>query len=429
MRTMAATMGALACAAAWASTPTAHANQAPASSAVICHGQKATIVGTEFRDHLRGTPGPDVIAGLGGNDHISGLGGDDLICAGRFGGSVLRGGRGNDRIYGNRGFNGTALIGGSGNDVLVATTGEAGNFLSGGPGRDHLRAGNGGDLLEGGPDRDVIIGGRSGDRIVGGGGNDLVRGRGSSDEIFGDPGDDQLYAGPGRSDVLNWMHRWRHAYAGTPHHIPITVNLAAGTAYARTWFGHDGVRGFETVWTGDGDDVVTGNAGRNTFYTGAGTDVVRGGPGEDTIRYELVYGSEHFGIRNTYPVRLHIDLAAHRGELWEETTLRGRQVVFGMEDVFGTRFDDVIRGDKQSNRLYGANVGFRHEGDDVIRGRAGRDHLWGRPGDDFLAGGPGDDHVNGQAGLNTIDGGPGTDACTNPATGPQTTRCETVPPG
>lgn len=92
----------------------------------MCHGQPATIVGTDGRDVLRGTPGADVIVGLGGDDVISGMGGDDIIC----------GGAGND-----------AIIGGPGDDVISA-----------GDGDDIVIGGAGDDDIDGGPGRNIVIG-------------------------------------------------------------------------------------------------------------------------------------------------------------------------------------------------------------------------------------------------------------------------------
>jgi Ca2+-binding RTX toxin-like protein len=83
-----------------------------------CNGHRATLVGTNGSDKLRGTKLVDVITGLGGNDKLSGLAGNDLICGGA-GKDTLKGGEGNDKLYG-----------------------EAGNDnLKGGPGKDTLKGG------------------------------------------------------------------------------------------------------------------------------------------------------------------------------------------------------------------------------------------------------------------------------------------------
>jgi hypothetical protein len=93
----------------------------PAPSA-RCDGRKATIVGTDAAEKLRGTFGKDVIYAGGGDDAVVGAGGDDVICGGG-GADLLRGNAGKDR-----------LVGGGGKDKLVG--GGAKDTCEGGPGKD-----------------------------------------------------------------------------------------------------------------------------------------------------------------------------------------------------------------------------------------------------------------------------------------------------
>jgi hypothetical protein len=80
-----------------------------------------------------------------------------------------------------------------------------------------------------------------------------------------------------------------------------------------------------------------------------------------------------------------------------------------VEDVHGSRFDDVILGDAGPTHL----VDHGHPGgDDVIVGRGGNDAILG----DFGA-----DQLDGGYGLGSLDGEPGTDDCTN---GEAVTNCE-----
>jgi Ca2+-binding RTX toxin-like protein len=67
-----------------------------------CGGKTATIVGTQKRDKIKGSPGPDVIAGLRGADTIRGLKGNDRLCGGK-GPDTLIGGKGFDRLRGGPG--------------------------------------------------------------------------------------------------------------------------------------------------------------------------------------------------------------------------------------------------------------------------------------------------------------------------------------
>ncbi len=92
------------------------------SSGLKCAGRRATMVGTQGRDVIRGTGHADVIVALGGNDTVIGRNGKDRICGGK-GKDRLYGGSGKDKLFGGKGKD--KLFGGKGKDKLV-----------GGPGRD-----------------------------------------------------------------------------------------------------------------------------------------------------------------------------------------------------------------------------------------------------------------------------------------------------
>ncbi len=58
----------------------------------VCKRSRATIVGTQGDDRLRGASGRDVIMGRGGGDVIKGRGGKDQICSGGGNDTVRSGG-------------------------------------------------------------------------------------------------------------------------------------------------------------------------------------------------------------------------------------------------------------------------------------------------------------------------------------------------
>jgi Tol biopolymer transport system component len=60
-----------------------------------CAGKKATIIGTNKSEKLKGGPSKDVIAGLGGKDKLIGAGKKDVLCGGK-GKDKLDGGLGKD---------------------------------------------------------------------------------------------------------------------------------------------------------------------------------------------------------------------------------------------------------------------------------------------------------------------------------------------
>ena len=71
-----------------------------------CAGRRATIIGTDSAEKLKGTKGPDVIVGNGGNDKIKGKGGNDRIC----------GGAGKDKLVAAKGSK-DRCVGGPGKDT------------------------------------------------------------------------------------------------------------------------------------------------------------------------------------------------------------------------------------------------------------------------------------------------------------------------
>jgi uncharacterized delta-60 repeat protein len=138
------------------------------SKVLRCQGKRATVIGTNKRNRLKGTRRADVIVSLGGNDSIDGKGGNDLICAGD-GNDKVSGGDGNDRVYA-----------GNGNDTV-----------SGGNGKDRVAGQNGKDKLRGGPGNDSLDGGSGNDKLYGQAGKDTLLGRTGKDALAGGPGTDK----------------------------------------------------------------------------------------------------------------------------------------------------------------------------------------------------------------------------------------------
>lgn len=102
----------------------------------------------------------------------------------------------------------------------------------------------------------------------------------------------------------------------------------------------------------------------------------------------------------------------------------------GINNVIGSTFADIVRGNGKDNILDGGNGNDRlygEGGNDTLHGRQGQDHLEGGQGndslyggmdndelvgghgDDLLSGGSGNDLLRGGIGDDTLDGGEGTD--------------------
>lgn len=165
-------------------------------------------------------------------------------------------------------------------------------------------------------DDDVMSGGEGRDKMFGMAGHDTMTGGAGDDAIYGNSGDDFLAGGEGND------------------------TLAGGS-------------GNDVMSDGDGRDTVAGNSGDDTIVAGEGDDTYRGDGGFDTLEM----GAAKQGVN--------VDLNGHK------STGLGTDEVWGIEKVVGSRYDDVLRGDKRSNTLEGG------DGNDQLRGMGGEDTLTG----------------------------------------------------
>ena len=349
------------------------------------------VVGSNYADELTGSVGPNYLSGMGGDDDLDGGRGNDTLNGGA-GMDMLEGGRGNDALNGGAGDD--DLDGGTGNDALNG--GAGGDRLDGGAGENTLSyAGSSAvvarlhgvgtpekyvqSLMNGDAEGDVLLGrvtenyvetdedgnqtaydvqlsnfqhltGSGGDDVLsgdlrdntirGGAGNDKIYGgpRGGDDELHGDAGDDQLFGGAG-DDML---------------------------------FG------------GADDDILAGGSGSNEIDGDAGNDVIRviydmgeqdtvnGGTdgavddGNDTISYEKWVHEDNDGVKldlttaaatDTTVVELAVDASG--------ITIENNSTV---ENIIGSKYDDDLRGDVDSNVIEGG------DDDDVLSGGAPSDN-------------------------------------------------------
>ncbi|MBA3431698.1 MAG: hypothetical protein H0U16_09500 [Actinobacteria bacterium] len=411
-----------------------------AEAALTCFGKQVTIKGTSGKDRLRGTPRADVIAGLGGSDRILGRGGNDLICGGRgddalFGGGghdALFGGGGHDRINGQAG--GDELTGGRGDDLLLAGRGFFHLFNPGG-GDDRLTGTDGFDFVgyfsapsgvtvdlaagvatgrgtdtltkfdgvEGSAFDDVLTGTDGSNFIEGGMGNDQISSGGNdasldspetsenvdfiAPDFFAplDPeaprGDDTVTGGSGVTVLL---------YDGAA--TGLDVNLASGNA---TGEGNDTLTNVQGVIGSWYDDTLMGDNQDNGFAALSGDNTINGAAGQDVLVYfDAISGVTANLATGTASGVFHVHNAQG-----EESSSPGTDSFSGMENIWGSKFADVLTGDAVANELYGGG---------------GKDQVSGSGGNDLLDGGNGTD---------TIDGGDGTDQCPN---GETKVNCEST---
>ncbi len=191
-----------------------------------------------------------------------------------------------------------------------------------------------------------IYGGEGDDRLFGNNGVDLLVGGDGADTFVGGEGADTIDGGSG-GDVADYGY----------DRVPVFVDLALGTGRG----GHaegDVLTGIENLIGSHGDDVLLGDEGNNTIRGGSGADKIDGRGGRDTLSYQASGWSG-----------LVVDLAAGSGGTPGEV-----DTIANIENVTGTSYDDVIRGDAANN---------------LLRGGYGSDRLTGRAGADTIDGGTG----------------------------------------
>jgi Ca2+-binding RTX toxin-like protein len=359
-------------------------------------------------DTVLGQGGADIIDGGADNDRLIGGGGDDVVY----------GGAGNDLIYGDSEANQSTdgddtVYGGDGDDSLFGSAGD--DTLNGEAGRDRLFGGDGDDTLVYSAGRDVLYGGSGldtlslgaaltgvtvemeryyargddGERseiyeienIIGSDFDDRIFGDANVNIITGGAGHDALYGGLGGDTLF-----------GEDGDDIIYGDTASGIGGAS-----------DTLYGGNGDDALYGGDGDDVFYGGDGADKLFGGAGIDTIDYS----TENAGVV--------VDLAG-KNITYTDT---GNDLLYDIENVIGTYFDDRILGNGVANTLIG-ELGndrlFGWGGDDVIYGGDGNDIIYGDwkaiavdDGADTIYAGDGDDFIIGGGGIDILHGGAGND--------------------
>ena len=394
---------------------------------------------TEGDDVVDGTEDADVLNALGGNDIVNGLGGDDQIfgglgndtLSGGDGDDLLTGGEGDDIIDGGAGsdtaiyagniseasvvFNadGTVTISGNssiGTDTLsnvefvrfddgdfslapVSPAATEGNDnITGSVAGDIINALGGNDIVDGAGGNDLINGGAGNDRLNGGDGDDTLNGGDGADTLIGGAGADALNGGAGLDTVdyrgsLSASVRFNADTGGTlgealgdtfssieRYYLTDFGDVVTGTDANEFFYGEggndqiNGGGGIDRIYGGDGNDIQRGQDGNDTLYGSAGNDQLNGGAGFDIANY------------SNATERVWVNLAG-TGSFSDASG----DTYFGIEAVYGSNFDDWLRGNASGNELRGGS------GDDMLWGYAGNDRLYGGEGEDSMIGGTGID--------------------------------------
>ncbi|WP_176445065.1 calcium-binding protein [Maliponia aquimaris] len=228
------------------------------------------VYASEYADTIRGDAGKNILFGYGGNDVILGFGGDD----------VIRGGAGADTLDGGDGLDWVRYLG-SPTGVTVSLV--AGVVGIGGDAE--------GDVLTG---FENIQGSEHSDRLFGDAGDNYIWGFTGSDYIDGGAGNDSIRGGEGADTMLGGDGIDTLQYVDLPEGVRIDLRVGV-TGFQSASGGEaqgDVISGFENVFGGDGDDHLTGDAGRNYLYGYAGNDTLAGREGRDVLKGFA--GADHF---------------------------------------------------------------------------------------------------------------------------------------
>lgn len=195
-------------------------------------------------------------------------------------------------------------------------------------------------------------------KVIGGSGNDNLRyiknfiGSGYNDTINGDASDNVIDGASG----ADWMAGGNgdDTYVVENAGDIVIENRNAGTDTVNSWLINyilaDNVENARILQLGK--TWLTGNDLANVIYASQDSNVMDGAGGNDTVSYENM----------TSAVVVSLDLASD-----QQTAGSGSDTLISIENLVGTRFDDVLTGNAGNNRLDGGL------GADTLRGGLGDD--------------------------------------------------------
>ncbi|MEO0717263.1 MAG: PA14 domain-containing protein, partial [Pseudomonadota bacterium] len=394
------------------------------------------LIGSDHGDVLTGNAADNEITGGAGDDMIDGGDGNDTaVVGGAFedaGFSIDDAGRlvvetqdGSDTIENIETLRfedqsvsvadiievttAEAVVGGDGDELIVGDA--QANSIDGAGGADRIFGGAGDDDIDGGAGDDFIVGGEGSDAIDGGEGVDTVSYANSETGVAVDleagqtgqssPGftatffdvgttirnlsDVDFDAEPAHQEVVSDINYSNSGgtsfYEGAPldrfaAKFEGEINITEGGTYTFRTGSDDG----SSVWI-NGERVV-GNDGLHSYRNQSGEIELE--PGEHTIEVRYFENTGSQGVRLDYSGP---DTDGEMTLVNEDVVNTGGDVdtLENVENVVGSEFDDVLKGDAGDNTLSGG------------------------AGDDVMSGGDGDDafivEVNG--GSDSIDGGAG----------------------
>lgn len=337
------------------------------------------VIGTAFADRIDAKAMTEnvYLEGGEGNDSLFGGSGNDILMGG-MGADVLNGGSSAN----GGGVNATSYITSwAGVDVnlnrIVQYYGEAeGDSLiriqaiQGSTFNDTLVGNAEANQFDAGDGDDTIDGGLNTDLVLAGGGDDLVFARGDGDTLDGGAGVDTLsYARATKAVSVDLLRSFGADGKPDPAAAPDTIVMAAVLGAQ-----DGGFSTFENLVGSRFDDTLTGDNGDNRIEGGTGNDRMAGAGGDDTliggVGADTMYGAAGRDLA---------DYAGSGGAVEVDLTAIGKGAeaegdrYSGIEDLRGSAYGDVLRGDDGDN-VIDPHIAGRKVSDAVIGG-AGTDTL------------------------------------------------------
>ena len=315
-----------------------------------------SLAGTAYNDRLYGDHHTNTLFGAGAIDMLYGRDGNDVLYGGEED-DLLEGGAGADGLFGGAGHDRAQYVLSSTSVTAdlkfsFANKGDAeGDVFSGIEGLygsihdDRLFGNNGPNAIFGSTGVDIIYGRDGDDRLYGGEGNDLIEGGAGSDVIFGGNGFDRVQYVLADAGVLVDLKFAFANYGEALGDAYYDIEGIYGSSFDDRLFGDDeanaiyGADGVDILYGRNGNDTLFGGEGNDLLEGGIGADVFIGGAGTDRVNYQLAKTGLTVDLGNS--LRNSGDAA---GDTFES-----------IENVYGSKFDDIISGDEADNTLWGGS--------------------------------------------------------------------------
>jgi len=198
-----------------------------------------------------------------------------------------------------------------------------------------------GSIMEnatGGKGNDQLYGNAVANTLRGNAGADKLDGRGGADKMFGGDGSDTYYVRDS-GDVVTESN---------------ATASAGGTDLVNSYLGGydlgDNIENGRIMATGVAN--LTGNGLNNILYAGAGDNMLSGSTGNDTVSYTFASAAVVASLASTTA---------------QTTGSSGSDTLLNIENLTGTRYNDILTGDSGNNILNGGL------GNDILAGGLGSD--------------------------------------------------------